>query len=62
MTLTSAEMRTIDYLADSLFTVALGNARRRATHWPPASYLKDSKLIKHYHQFRLVAIFFLLLK
>lgn len=43
MTLTSAEMKTIDNLAESLFTVALRNARRRAIHWPPASYSLDSK-------------------
>ena len=43
MKLTSAEMRTIDHLAESLFTVALSKARRRAIRWPPASYSLDSK-------------------
>ena len=47
MTLTGAEMRTIDNLADSLFTVALSEARRRATLWPPASYSQNSKQHKY---------------
>ena len=45
MSLTSTEMRTIVNLAESLFTVALRNAHRRAIHSPPASYSKNGSLL-----------------